>query len=139
MSEYIYIRTDKWYSIEVKYVYKLTHKDTYVHILFVPNFKPTIPGTRKHDHRFCIKIYDPEENFRNEYIQAADSSDSTSSSSISSESVSEDDQKQLYPGIIFKDSLISRKVSVKKSAYTQTRDTEILRKYKFVDGLPIKK
>lgn len=65
MSQIVYVnKNNTWYSLQKKYIEKIKSKKQYIHILFKKDYLPEIPDVKKHDHRYCMKVYEPEKNYR---------------------------------------------------------------------------
>lgn len=164
MSDIIFIKKKHWYSIEAKNIQKIKNKEKYVHILFKEDYIPEIPDVKRHGKSTCVKIYEPNKNFRQSSIpknikldkqkEEQLSSSSMEPSSVSSESLKESPKTPKTPktpkspkspksdildfaGIIFNDSVQQK--DVKSPPLSPNRKTSFLNDYDFVDGIPILK
>jgi hypothetical protein len=160
MSNIIYIKKDKWYTIKMKNVEKIKEKAEYIHILFKEGYTLEIPDLKKHDHRYCVKVYEPEKNYRksvdteesNKFENNPSNPSSSSSAIIAKKSPrtpktplgtntekneKEETDKKLrdFAGIIFNDSLSKKYIPEAPSP----KKNSFINKYEFVDGIPIQK
>ena len=155
MSDIIFIKKKHWYSIEMKNIEKIKNKGKYIHVLFKENYLPEIPDVKRHGKYSCVKVYEPDKNFRQSSYPknvradkmketkeelSSSSMESSSDSSVSSASEEEkpkSPQIRDFAGIIFNDSVQQKEV--KSPPLSPSKKTAFLNDYIFVDGIPIRK